>query len=329
MAEYRFVTFWHIEAPLQRVFDAISDSFRWPDWWHGALAVEERDAGATDGVGAVRRYHWKSRLPYRLSFEARTTRIEPPVMLEAVVSGDLEGCGRWSFSHENGVTSIRYDWHVHTTRPWMNLFAPIARRLFSENHHALMRQGAEGLAHLLGARLVGVRYEDLHCAANPRQPVAWMTAAIAGLAAGAIATVAQMAVWRLAAWPLREMLLRDTRLAAAIVMGRGVLPPPATFDWTVLCAASAVHIALSIIYGLVLAPLAVRLNLRPALAAGALFGLLLYGVNMYGFTAVFPWFEASRDWITVTAHLVFGVTLAALCKYWNGHGIAFLRRSGR
>ncbi len=329
MAEYRFVTFWHIEAPLQRVFDAISDSFRWPDWWHGALAVEERDAGAADGVGAVRRYHWKSWLPYHLSFEARTTRIEPPMMLEAVVSGDLEGCGRWSFSHENGVTSIRYDWHVHTTRPWMNLFAPIARRLFSENHHALMRQGAEGLAHLLGARLVSVRYEDLHCAVNPRQSVTWVTAATAGLAAGAVATVAQMALWRLASLPLREMLLRDTRLAAAILMGRRVLSAPETFDWIVLCAASVVHIALSIIYGLVLAPLAVRLNLRPALAAGALFGLLLYGVNMYGFTAVFPWFEASRDWITVTAHLVFGVTLAAFCKYWNSHGIAFLRQSGR
>jgi uncharacterized protein YndB with AHSA1/START domain len=329
MAEYRFVTFWHIEAPLQRVFDAISDSLRWPDWWHGALAVEERAAGATDGVGAVRRYHWKSRLPYHLSFDARTTRIEPPITLEAVVSGDLEGCGRWSFSHENGITSIRYDWHVHTTRPWMNLFAPIARRLFSENHHALMRQGAEGLARLLDARLTGIRYEDLHRAANPRQAAAWAHAAAAGIAAGTVATVAQMALWRLAAWPLREMLWRDTRLAAAIVMGRGVLPPPETFDWTILGAASAVHTALSIVYGLVLAPLVMRLNLGLALAAGALFGLLLYGVNMYGFTAVFPWFEASRDWITMMAHLVFGITLAAFCKYRNGRGRAFWRRSAR
>jgi uncharacterized protein YndB with AHSA1/START domain len=326
MAEYRFVTFWHIEAPLQRVFDAVVDSLHWPDWWHGALAVEEREAGADDGVGGVRRYYWKSRLPYHLSFDARTTRIESPMTLEAMVSGDLEGCGRWSFSHENGVTTIRYDWQVRTTRTWMNLFAPIARRLFSENHHALMREGAEGLARLLGARLLGVRYEDLHRAATPRQHTAWMNAAVAGIAAGAIATVAQMALWRLAAWPLREMLLRDTRLAAAIVMGRGVLPPPATFDWAALCAAGAVHTLLSVIYGLILAPAVRYLDFCQALAAGAVFGLLLYGVNMYGFTAVFPWFEASRDWITLSAHLVFGITLAALCKYWNGRTTALRRR---
>jgi hypothetical protein len=242
------------------VFDAIADSLCWPDWWHGALAVEERTAGAADGVGAVRRYHWKSRLPYHLSFDARTTRIEPPVMLEAVVSGDLEGSGRWSFSHENGITSVRYDWHVRTTRPWMNLFAPIARHLFSENHHALMRQGAEGLARLLDARLTGIRYEDLCCAENPRQAPDWVRAAAAGIAAGAMATAAQMLLWWLAAWPLRAMLWRDTRFAAAIVMGRAVLPPPETFDWSILGAASAVHTALSITYGLALAPLVARLS---------------------------------------------------------------------
>ena len=39
----------------------------------------------------------------------------------------------------------------------------------------------------------------------------------------------------------------------------------------------------------------------------AIFGLAVQGVNMYGFTTVFLWFEATRDWITVAAHLVLGV----------------------
>jgi len=32
---------------------------------------------------------------------------------------------------------------------------------------------------------------------------------------------------------------------------------------------------------------------------------------MYGFTLVYPWFEQARDWITVVAHVVFGVVAAA------------------
>ena len=36
----------------------------------------------------------------------------------------------------------------------MNLLAPIARPIFAWNHDHVMRNGAEGLARLLGARLV-------------------------------------------------------------------------------------------------------------------------------------------------------------------------------
>ena len=76
--------------------------------------------------------------------------------------------------------------------------------------------------------------------------------------------------------------------------------------------ATVLHFALSIIYGLVFAH-----GIR-ALASGAVarlliglgFGLVLYGVNMYGFTVVFPWFSLVRDWVTVVAHLIFGLVLA-------------------
>jgi Polyketide cyclase / dehydrase and lipid transport len=154
MTEYRLITLWRIKAPVQPVFDAIFDSLRWPDWWPGADHVEERAPGDTDGVGSVRRYTWKGRLPYRVCFDARTTRIERMRVLEASVSGDLEGIGRWTFSDGGEVTTVRYEWHVRTTRRWMNLLAPIARPVFSRNHHLLMRQGAEGLADLLNSRLV-------------------------------------------------------------------------------------------------------------------------------------------------------------------------------
>jgi uncharacterized protein YndB with AHSA1/START domain len=40
MVEYRLLTTWHIEAPLEDVYSAIHDALRWPDWWPGVKNVE-------------------------------------------------------------------------------------------------------------------------------------------------------------------------------------------------------------------------------------------------------------------------------------------------
>jgi uncharacterized membrane protein YagU involved in acid resistance len=145
-------------------------------------------------------------------------------------------------------------------------------------------------------------------------PVNWSAAVYASVIAGILATVVQIALWSVFADALPTILFRDARLAAAIVMGRGVLPPPASFNWIVMLVATLVHFALSIAYGLALSPLISRLRTPPSMLAGAAFGLCLYGINMYGFTAVFPWFEATRDWITLVTHMVFGVAVAGTYK---------------
>ena len=144
----------------------------------------------------------------------------------------------------------------------------------------------------------------------------WRSAALAGIAAGVVATLAQIALWWVSSEPLPAILFRDARLTAAIFMGREVLPPPATFDGSVMLIATLVHFALSIAYALTLSVFISRLRTPLSLLAGAAFGLLLYAINMYGFTFVFPWFEAARDWVTAATHVVFGVVVAAVCKTW-------------
>ena len=57
---------------------------------------------------------------------------------------------------EDGVTAVTYEWNVHTTRAWMNALAPIARPIFAVNHDFVMRNGGEGLARLLGTRLLAL-----------------------------------------------------------------------------------------------------------------------------------------------------------------------------
>ena len=154
MAQYQLASVWQVVAPIEQVWDAIYDSRRWPEWWPSVVSVAELKAGNARGVGAVRRYTWRSRLPYRLSFDMEVTRVEQPHWLEGRTHGDLEGHGIWHVLTVDGATRVRYDWSVATTRLWMNLLAPLARSVFTWNHHAVMRAGGYGLAAHLKAQLI-------------------------------------------------------------------------------------------------------------------------------------------------------------------------------
>lgn len=156
VAEFRFVTEWHINAPLSMVYDAITHCLDWPTWWQGVERVEKFDSGDAEGVGGVYRFTWRGRIPYRLTFDVRLMHVEPLAVIEVQASGEATGVGRWCFSHMDGVTRVEYEWFVRTNRLWMNLIAPIAWPIFRWNHHQVMRQGAEGLAHLLNAPLKSV-----------------------------------------------------------------------------------------------------------------------------------------------------------------------------
>lgn len=153
-----------------------------------------------------------------------------------------------------------------------------------------------------------------------RTPVArprfdWAAASWAGIAAGIVSTLLQVLLWTSVIGDFPGALFRDARLAAAMLMGPEVLPPPASFDARVMVVATLVHFALSLAYGLLLGFAIRRFAWWTSLLAGSGFGLLLYVVNLYGFTALFPWMAQVRTWDTLLAHLVFGLVAAAV--YWR------------
>jgi uncharacterized protein YndB with AHSA1/START domain len=156
MAEYCFLTTWLLEAERERVWDAIYESERWPEWWHGVLEADKIEEGDEDGVGQYGRYVWKSKLPYKLEFFVRTMKVEKPHLLEGNAEGELTGVGRWRLFERDGVTAALYEWNVSTTRAWMNLLSPVARPIFAVNHDYVMRNGGHGLARLLGVPLLAI-----------------------------------------------------------------------------------------------------------------------------------------------------------------------------
>ena len=158
MAKYKFVTTWQIKAPIESAWDAIRALDDWPAWWSFVAKVIEIDPGDENGLGAVHRLDWKTRLPYTLSFESVVVRIEKPSLIEATIDGELVGYGTWHLSQTGDVTCVRHEWKVSTQKAWMNWLAPLARPAFKWNHVAVMRDGGEGLAHHLGANLIGMEF---------------------------------------------------------------------------------------------------------------------------------------------------------------------------
>jgi hypothetical protein len=125
--------------------------------------------------------------------------------------------------------------------------------------------------------------------------------------AGILSTLVQILLWLIFTGYFPAILYRDARLTAAILLGKSVLPPPASFDLGVLLVSILIHFSLSIVYAAMLAVMAACLKPIPIFWVGVSFGLELYMVNLYGFTEFFPWFSQARGWITLMAHEVFGV----------------------
>ena len=154
MRHYSLLTQWHLDAPIERVWEALAAPKEWPRWWRYVEEVVELEKGDAQGVGAVRRYTWSSRLPYRLSFEMRTTAVVRPTFIEGVATGDLNGSGRWQLREAGNTTRVQYEWTVTTDKEWMNVLAPILAPVFAWNHDQVMHEGGRGLARHLGVALL-------------------------------------------------------------------------------------------------------------------------------------------------------------------------------
>ena len=152
MAEYRFLTAWLIDGHPIDVWNAIYEVESWPEWWHGVERVERLAPGDENGVGQAFRNRWRSVLPYTVEFDVTIRRADPPSLIELDADGVLAGEGRWRMFHA-GAVAITYEWHVRTTRAWMNALAPVAGPVFKWNHNAIMRRGGDGLARRVGGAL--------------------------------------------------------------------------------------------------------------------------------------------------------------------------------
>lgn len=140
----------------------------------------------------------------------------------------------------------------------------------------------------------------------------WKHVISAGFAAGLIFLIVEMVLVGV----VMGTPFGPPRMMAAIVMGTGVLPPPPTFDLGIFVVAMLVHFGLSFVLAAIYALLIARFakSLGAAIVAGLVFGAVVYFVNFYIMTGAFPWFANARNWITIVAHLIFGLVIGVMSR---------------
>lgn len=141
---YNFHDEWEVKAPFDKAWEAISDSAHWQRWWPGlkSAVVIQQSPGI---IGSCVELTWRSKTGYRLKHSVAITEITPGKSIEFTSDGDLKGYGTWKFKKQGLVTGMFIDWHVETSKNWMNILSPILRPVFNYNHAALMKSGERGL----------------------------------------------------------------------------------------------------------------------------------------------------------------------------------------
>lgn len=140
---FQLISDWRFDAPLDAVWEALTRVEDWPHWWPYVEEVDTLRPGT--GVGAVRRLHWRTRLPYKLALIMTCTASERGKRLSGRAIGNLEGEGEWTLWNEGRQTCVRYVWRVDVTKPWMRFTLPLLAPLFRWNHDEVMRAGEQGL----------------------------------------------------------------------------------------------------------------------------------------------------------------------------------------
>ena len=157
MDAYHFKTTWKIESPIERVWDAIYEAEKWPEWWEYVISVREIRKGDAHDIGAIKEYKWGTKFFYSLVFQSELIENKYCKLLRATAKGELDGDGIWTFSEKKGITTVIYFWNVRTTKKWMQFLSPVLKPVFLINHNIVMNSGAIGLAKKLNARLISYK----------------------------------------------------------------------------------------------------------------------------------------------------------------------------
>ncbi len=143
---YRFRTSWQLHSSPLDVYGALEDIQNYPSWWPEVRSVRQID----DESGEVL---CRSLLPYDLRFVIRQSRRDSVAnVLEASMTGDLEGFSRWTITETPSGSNAVFEEEVVANKELLRRLAVVGRPAFRINHTLMMRHGNRGLATYLACK---------------------------------------------------------------------------------------------------------------------------------------------------------------------------------
>ena len=140
---YAFRDEWLAPAPPEAVWALISDPTTFTQWW--PIYREAAWVNQSDAPGASARLRFRVLLPYTITVVSTATAIDRPRSMEGTVDGELVGTWRWTLTPEGEATRVVFEEEVGANKRLLQLFAPVARRLFEMSHRIAAERGAHGM----------------------------------------------------------------------------------------------------------------------------------------------------------------------------------------
>lgn len=147
--------------------------------------------------------------------------------------------------------------------------------------------------------------------ARDNRTIDWSIAIVAGIIAMIVFAAIEIAFsWAARdAGPLHPLVVFGTATLHALM-------PSATVGGGIrtAIAGAVLLLALGAVSGVILAYLVDRVGVPSAALIGAVFGLAMYAIDLYGVARAFPALIELRDWMSALAYVLQGALAAALYK---------------
>jgi uncharacterized protein YndB with AHSA1/START domain len=144
---FHFDRSWQFDVPVERLWDALSDTTRFPEWFPWL----EADHLGPLVPGTVARFRVDPPLPYRLNLTVSVLEVEDGRSVDAQVSGDLAGPARLEVEADGDSSSARLTWSLVVQRPALNVLERIARPVMVWGHDAVVARGLQRFSDAIGA----------------------------------------------------------------------------------------------------------------------------------------------------------------------------------
>ena len=141
----------------------------------------------------------------------------------------------------------------------------------------------------------------------------WYAAIWAGLVSGLIMLLTGIVL----PWLFLGDPLLIVRLMASIMLGPEVIPAQAGIVPGIYVVALVTHFSLSLLFAFLIALIFHRWGIVVALLGGAIVGVVIYIMNFYSFSLIFPWLFPYLNWMLLVAHIFFGALAGALFELFE------------